>query len=146
MFFKRGTIDSHQGHPTTVFCTTSVRRSKYCLEFSITWGGLKSSTRPFHSCTIFEAHLINSLYGFLKFNFSHFNPQLARLEMKPKIFGFKNVMKRGNRKILISFLNRLNPIWNFRENNYEALVISKRLGVLGWPNRYKFYSAAYNTF
>ena len=25
-----------QGHPTTVFCKISVRRSKYCLEFSIT--------------------------------------------------------------------------------------------------------------
>ena len=24
-----------QGHPTTVFCETSVRRSKKCLEFSI---------------------------------------------------------------------------------------------------------------
>ena len=25
-----------QGHPTTVFCKISVRRSKYCLEFSVT--------------------------------------------------------------------------------------------------------------
>ena len=24
-----------QGHPTTVFCKISVRRNKYCLEFSI---------------------------------------------------------------------------------------------------------------
>ena len=30
-----------QGHPTTVFCELSVRRSKYCLEFSNTWGRLK---------------------------------------------------------------------------------------------------------
>ena len=28
-------------HPTTVFCKISVRRTKYCLEFSITWGGQK---------------------------------------------------------------------------------------------------------
>ena len=27
---------SIQGHPTTVFCKISVRRSKYCLESSIT--------------------------------------------------------------------------------------------------------------
>ena len=44
-----------QGHPTTVFCQIPVRRTKYCLEFSITWGRLKISRRPFHSCTIFEA-------------------------------------------------------------------------------------------
>ena len=25
------------GHPTTVFCKISVRRSKFCLEFSFTW-------------------------------------------------------------------------------------------------------------
>ena len=47
---------SGQGHPTTVFCKISVRRSKFCLEFSFTW--LKISRWPFHSCTIFEAHLI----------------------------------------------------------------------------------------
>ena len=32
---------SGQGHPTTVFCKMSVRRSKFCLEFSFT--GLKIS-------------------------------------------------------------------------------------------------------
>ena len=50
-----------QGHPATVFCKISVRRSKYCLEFSITRGRLKISRWLFHSCTIFEAYLINSL-------------------------------------------------------------------------------------
>ena len=50
-----------QGHPTTVFCKISVRRSKYCLTFSITRGRLKIYTWLFHSCTIFEAYLINSL-------------------------------------------------------------------------------------
>ena len=44
-----------QGHPTTVFCKKSVRRSKNCLEFSIAWGRLKISRWLFHSCTIFEA-------------------------------------------------------------------------------------------
>ena len=34
---------SSQGHPKTVFCKISVRRSKYCVEFSIIWGRLKIS-------------------------------------------------------------------------------------------------------
>ena len=50
-----------QGHPTTVCCKISVRRSKYCLKFSITWGRLKISRWLLHSCTIFEAFLTNSL-------------------------------------------------------------------------------------
>ena len=44
-----------QGYPTTVFCKISSRRSKYCLEFCFTWGQLKISGWPFHSCTIFES-------------------------------------------------------------------------------------------
>jgi len=36
---------SGQGHPTTVFCKISVRRSKFCLEFSffskVLWAALK---------------------------------------------------------------------------------------------------------
>ena len=46
-----------QGHPTTVFCKISVRRSKNCLEFSITRGRLTISRWPFHSCTIFKVYL-----------------------------------------------------------------------------------------
>ena len=34
-------IDAKHGHPTTVFCKISVRRSKYCLQFSFIWGQLK---------------------------------------------------------------------------------------------------------
>ena len=44
-----------------LFSILSVWRSKYCLEFSITWGTLKISRWSFHSCAIFEAYLINSL-------------------------------------------------------------------------------------
>ena len=55
----------HQEHPTTVFCKISVRRSKNSLKFSIAWERLKIARWPFpfmsHSCTIFEAYLINSL-------------------------------------------------------------------------------------
>ena len=50
-----------QRQPTTVFFKISVRRSKYCLEFLITWRRLKISRWPFHSCKIFEVYLINSL-------------------------------------------------------------------------------------
>ena len=50
-----------QGHPTTVFCKISVRGRENCLEFSIAWGRLKISRWLFHSCTIFEAYLINFL-------------------------------------------------------------------------------------
>ena len=51
----------YQGHPTTVFCKISVRRSKYCLEFSIAQTWLKISGLTLHSGTIFEAYLRNSL-------------------------------------------------------------------------------------
>ena len=59
------------------------------------------SRRPFHSHIIFETYLID--YNFLKFNFSrHFTRQVRLFFVekgKPKIFGFKNVMHRGIRKI-----------------------------------------------
>ena len=50
-----------QGHPTTVFCKISVRRSKICPGFSMSLGRLKIFWWPFHSRTIFEAYLINFL-------------------------------------------------------------------------------------
>ena len=58
------TFDLCSGHLMTVFCKMSVRRSKNCLEFSIAWGRLKIFRWLFHSCTIFEACLINSLRFF----------------------------------------------------------------------------------
>ena len=72
-----------------------LRRSKYCLEFSITWGRLKISSWQFHSCLVFEAYLINSL----RFSNFHFISQaIFRKKRKPKIFGLKNAMERGIRK------------------------------------------------
>ena len=45
---------SEQGrHPTTVFSKISVRRSKYCLEFSITWGRLFLHDRSIHGLCSF---------------------------------------------------------------------------------------------
>ena len=78
-----------QEHPTTVFRKISVRRRKYCLEFSITSGRLKTSRWPFHSRKIFEAYLINVF----KFNFSQLTAQVWLFfvwKKKLKIFGFKN--------------------------------------------------------
>ena len=55
----------HQGHPTSIFCKVSVRKSKYCLEFTtLTWGRLKIPRWPFYSLIyeqFFDANLINSL-------------------------------------------------------------------------------------
>ena len=64
-----------RGHPTTVLGEISVRRSKNCLEFSEAWGRLKISRWPFHSCTIFEAYLMDFL-RLSEFNVSHFTPQI----------------------------------------------------------------------
>ena len=88
----------------------SVQKSKYCLRFSITWGLLKISRWPFHSCTVFEAYLINSLW-ISDVQFSHFTSQVRLFvieKRKPKIFGLKN---RGERNQKMShFRNTSNCI------------------------------------
>ena len=96
--------DITQGHLTTVLCKISVRKSKYWQEFSFSFSSwrLKISRWPFHSCTIFEAYLINSL-RFPEVQVLHFTSQVRLFfveKRKPKIFGFKNVMERGIRKCL----------------------------------------------
>ena len=67
------------------------------LEFSFTRDRLKISRWSLHSCTIFEAYLIN-YFDFLKFNFHISLPKLGYLfsveKRKPKIFGLKNAMER----------------------------------------------------
>ena len=91
--------DITQGHLTTVLCKISVRRSKYWQEFSISWWRLKISKWPFHSCTIFEAYVINSL-RFPEVQVLHCTSQVRLFfveKRKPKIFGFKNITKRGIR-------------------------------------------------
>ena len=129
--------------PTTVFCKMSVRRSKYCPQFSITWGRLIISTWSFHSCTVFEANSNKFPTIFWSLNFIHFTPQFRLFfleKKKPKPFsGHKNVMGRGIRKILIFVIKCLKCLKHFRENNIEFLEISKRLEFpLGRPNGYKF--------
>ena len=101
--------DITQGHLTTVLCKISVRRSKYWQEFSISWWRLKISRWPFHSCTTFEAYLINSL-RFPEVQVSHFTSQVRLFfveKRKPKIFGFKNVMERGIRKCLTFVIRQI---------------------------------------
>ena len=97
----------------------------------------KISRWPFHSCTIFEAYLINS--HFLKFNFSHFTPQVSLYfaeKRKPKIFGFKNVMERRICKIFTFVIrwiaSKLSAKYYWSPRNFEKPQVP-----LGWPNRYK---------
>ena len=68
-----------------------------------------------------------------KYSFSHFTLQVRLFfieERKPKIFGIKNVMERGIRKIL-SFVN-LKPLW-FRKDSScprmteEIQILQRRL-------------------
>ena len=85
-----------------VFSEISVRRSKYCPEFSIIWERLKISRWLFHSWTIFDAHLINSL----RFSKVNLHSPLSRLgyfsysveKRKTEIFWFQNIMEGGIRK------------------------------------------------
>ena len=49
-------------------------------------------------------------YDFQKFNFSHFSPQVRLFfveKRKPKIFGFKTVMKREISKILTFVIRKM---------------------------------------
>ena len=82
---------------------------KHGLEFSIGLGRLKISRCPFHSCTIFEACLINFLrFSEIYFFTFHFPCwAIFRRKRKPKIFGFKNVTERGKYiKKNLTFLRR----------------------------------------
>ena len=107
-----------QGHPTTVFCKISVRRSKYCLEFSITLGRLKISRLLFHSGTIFEAYLIP--YDFLKFNFLHFTPQVRLFfvqKRKPKSVFYTTKFTLRILLFLFLFFRRVNCKLKRKINN-----------------------------
>ena len=49
------------GAPKDCFLWNTCSEKQKLLEFSIAWGRLEISRRPFYSCTIFEAYLIKSL-------------------------------------------------------------------------------------
>ena len=57
--FGTGQTNILQGHPATVFYKLSVRRSKYWLKFSVSWGRLKIARWLFHSCTIVQFGIKN---------------------------------------------------------------------------------------
>ena len=83
-FIHYGTADrGGTGAPNDHFLLKiSVRRSKNCLEFSMAWGSLKIPRWPFHSCTIFEAYLINPLTIFWSLIFAISLPRSKRFRSK----------------------------------------------------------------
>ena len=98
-----------QGHPTSVFCKISVRRSRYCLEFSIIWGRLKTSRWSFHLCKIFDAYLTNSLRIFWSIIFPILLPRLGYFSYKKGNLNFRIRECDGERKRKNShFRNTLN--------------------------------------
>ena len=86
---------SVQGHPTTVYCKIS-QSEKQILP------------------RIMYYFIYEIRYNFLKFNLaiSHFTRQVRlffiKKKRKPKIFGFKNMMERGIRKILSFVMHPVN--------------------------------------
>ena len=88
----------------------------------------KQTRWSFHSCTIFETYLINSLQ-FSEVKFSHVTSQVRLFfleKRKPKIFGLKKCNGERNQK-MSHFRDTSNCISNFRENNTQDNAISKRL-------------------
>ena len=70
----------------------------------------------------------NSLYDFLKFNISHFTPQVKLLSVEKGTWNFRNRKCDVERNQKNShFRKTLNSSYNFRENNTEVLLTSKRL-------------------
>ena len=113
-------VDWNQGHP---------KKSKYCREFSIAWGRQKTARWPFHSCTIFAAYLINCRNkDFLKFNFHLSLPRSGYVSKKKGNLKFRVQKSGGERnQKLLHFRNTSNCIYNFWEDNTQALVMSRRL-------------------
>ena len=121
----------------------SVRRSKYCLEFSIAWGRLKISvTVPFvynfrglsnKFTTIFWSLLFQILLPWLGY--------FSQSKGNQKFSDSKRWRREESEKLSLSYYIKLHlkfsgkKYWspcNFEKTNWVPL---------GWPNRYKFYSA-----
>ena len=129
-------IVCNQGHPTTVFCKISVRRSKYYLEFSFAWARLKISSWNFHLCTTFEVFLRNSLRLSEVTIFIFYYPGYTFFLEKGNLKFSDSQMwwREESEKFSLSQNVELHlKFW--RKNNTEALVIWKRTNfLLGWPN------------
>ena len=129
------------GAPNDCFLQISVRKSKYCLEFSITWGRIKISRDHVPFMSNFGTLSNKFPYDFLKFDFSHFTPQdrhffswkketLKLSESKV----IKNVIERGIRKILTfitSYWFHLKFSGNIISTEARPLVISNGLKLPG---------------
>ena len=122
-----------QGQPKTVFCKISVWRGKYRQEFSVTWGQLKISRWLFHSCTIFLRFSIFSKKKSFESkkvkSFSNFPPQIRLFfvqNRKPslKFSDSKMWWREESEKFSLSYYVKMHL--KFRENNTQALAISKR--------------------
>ena len=117
-----------QGHPTTVFCEISVRRSKYCLEFSFAWGQLVNFQMNVPFMYNFQS-LSNKLPTiFWSLIFHNLRPWLHCFSWG-KNLKFLDILKgdrERNQKNSL-FCKTLNCTQHFWKNNTEALVISKRL-------------------
>ena len=80
-------------------------------------------------------------HDFLKFNFSLFTTQVGIFFMqkrKSKIFGLKNVMETGIRKIL-TVIRRWIASEIFGKKYWNPCNFEKTQVSLGWPSKYKFY-------
>ena len=101
-----------QGHPMTVFCKISVRRSKYCLEFSVTWGRLKVCRWPLRSWIsiypfmVFEACLIwfPMIFSSLIFSFHFPSWEIFRRKKEAKHFQIQKSGWERNLKPFVSLL------------------------------------------
>ena len=104
-----------QEHPTTVFCKISVRRRKYCPEFSISWERQKIYRWPFYSCAILKFKF-NTIFWSLIFHISL--PRLGYFSYKKG-----NLIKKLHPKSLGK------KYWS--PCNFERTQVP-----LGWPKRY----------
>ena len=114
-----------QGHPVTVFCEMSVRRSNNCLEFSIAWGRLERSRWPF--MYNFRSLSIKFLTIFWSLIFPILLPRLSYFFIEKGNLNFRNRECDAERNQKNShFRITLNYCLRFQENNFEALVILKK--------------------
>ena len=98
--------DNLSGAPNEGFCKISVRRSTNCPEFPT----------PFHSCTIFEAYLINSLrFSEHGFNVWHFTPRPRQIKL---FFAEKENLKFSDSKMR----------WKEESEKFSLLLSSKIFG------------------
>ena len=104
-----------------------VRRSKNCLEFSITWRRLEISRELFHSCKIFEPYLLSSLrFLIFSFYFPIWAIFLRKKKGNLKFSDSKMWWREESVNVSPTFVIRQISSKNFRENKTQGVEISKR--------------------